>query len=170
MERIDKVLSSRTMLSRKEIKELIKKKRISVNGETVTDPSLKFEEGSEISIDGKVMSLPEHIYIMMNKPAGVVCATQDSRDETVIDLLPDDMRRPGLFPAGRLDKDSEGFVLITDDGEFAHRILSPKNHISKTYIVTLEKELTGEDISVLENGAVLKDGTVCETAKASTTR
>ncbi len=166
MERIDKVLSSRTMLSRKEIKELIKKKRISVNGETVTDSSLKFEEGSEISIDGKVMSLPEHVYIMMNKPAGVVCATQDSRDETVIDLLPDDMRRPGLFPAGRLDKDSEGFVLITDDGEFAHRILSPKNHISKTYIVTLEKELTGEDISVLENGAVLKDGTVCEAAKA----
>ena len=169
MERLDKVLSSRTMLSRKEIKELIKKKRICLNGVTVTDPSVKYEEGNEVSLDEKVLSLPEHIYIMMNKPAGVVCATQDREEKTVIDLLPAEFMRPGLFPAGRLDKDSEGFVLITDDGDFAHRILSPKNHISKTYIVTLDRELSEEDISVLEKGTVLKDGTVCEPAKACMT-
>ncbi|MCR4594687.1 MAG: rRNA pseudouridine synthase [Clostridiales bacterium] len=166
MERIDRILSSRTTLSRKEIKELVKKKRISVNGAIVRDSSVKIEEGSEISLDGKSLNLPEHIYIMMNKPAGVICATEDKKEKTVIDLLPDELKRHGLFPAGRLDKDSEGFVLITDDGDFAHRILSPKNHISKTYVVTLERALSPKDIETLEKGAVLKDNTVCEPAKA----
>lgn len=96
---------------------------------------------------------------MLNKPTGVVSASNSDREKTVIDLVPDVLRRDGLFPAGRLDKDTTGFVLITDDGAFAHRILSPKNHIEKTYIATLENPLGDADIAVLETGLQLHDGT-----------
>ena len=98
---------------------------------------------------------------MLNKPKGVVSATDDKMHKTVLDLVPDNLKRPGLFPAGRLDADTTGFVLLTDDGDFAHRILSPKNHIEKTYIATLEKTLTEEDISAFAAGITLSDGYEC---------
>lgn len=101
------------------------------------EPEYKVGMDAAVCIDGKRLSSERYVYIMMNKPPGVLCATEDRTGQTVLDLLPTDMRRPGLFPAGRLDKDTEGFVLITNDGPFAHRILSPGRHVPKTYLARL---------------------------------
>ena len=166
MERLDKILASQGTLSRKEVKEMIRKGRIQLNGTVVKDSSVKVDENKDIvKIDGTEITLKKHIYIMLNKPQGVVSASDSDKDETVVDLVPDELYRKGLFPAGRLDKDTTGFVLITDDGDFAHRILSPKNHIFKTYIAGLQHELSDEDIKSLENGITLGDGTVLKEAK-----
>lgn len=166
MERLDKILASQGTLSRKEVKEMIRKGRIQLNGTVVKDSSVKVDENKDnVSVDGTEITLKKHIYIMLNKPQGVVSASDSDKDETVVDLVPDELYRKGLFPAGRLDKDTTGFVLITDDGDFAHRILSPKNHIFKTYIAGLQHELSDEDIKSLENGITLGDGTVLKEAK-----
>lgn len=159
-ERIDKLLAGAGTLSRKEVKALVRAKRIALNGKTVTDAGQKADIACDmICVDGKPIVLKKHIYIMLHKPAGVVSASDSDREKTVVDFVPDSLRRGGLFPAGRLDKDTTGFVLITDDGDFAHRILSPKNHIEKTYLVTLESPLTDADVAVLERGILLRDGT-----------
>ena len=166
MERLDKILASQGTLSRKEVKEMMRKGRIQVNGTVVKDSSVKVDENKDsVLVDGTEITLKKHIYIMLNKPQGVVSASDSDTDETVVDLVPDELYRKGLFPAGRLDKDTTGFVLITDDGDFAHRILSPKNHIFKTYIAGLQHELSQEDIKSLENGITLGDGTVLKEAK-----
>ncbi len=166
MERLDKILASQGTLSRKEVKEMIRKGRIQLNGMVVKDSSVKVDENKDIvKVDGTEITLKKHIYIMLNKPQGVVSASDSDKDKTVVDLVPDELYRKGLFPAGRLDKDTTGFVLITDDGDFAHRILSPKNHIFKTYIAGLEHSLSEQDIKSLENGITLGDGTVLKEAK-----
>ena len=166
MERLDKILASQGTLSRKDVKEFIKQGRVTVNGVVVKKSDIKVDiETDEILFDGELLSLKKHIYIMMNKPQGVISASDGKDDETVVDLVPDELFRKGLFPAGRLDKDTTGFVLITDDGDFAHRILSPKNHIFKTYLATLEHSLTADDIKLLENGITLSDGTTLKEAK-----
>lgn len=166
MERLDKILASQGELSRKEVKEMIKKGRIALNGTVVKDSSVKIDENKDtVSVDGVEVALKKHIYIMLNKPQGVVSASDSDTDTTVVDLVPEELFRKGLFPAGRLDKDTTGFVLITDDGDFAHRILSPKNHIFKTYIAGLEHKLSADDIKSLENGITLGDGTVLKEAK-----
>lgn len=159
-ERIDKLLAGAGTLSRKDVKELVRAKRIALNGKTVTDAGQKADIACDtICVDGKPIVLKKHIYIMLHKPAGVVSASNSDHEKTVVDFVPDSLRRGGLFPAGRLDKDTTGFVLITDDGDFAHRILSPKNHIEKTYLVTLESPLADADVAVLERGLLLRDGT-----------
>jgi len=166
MERLDKILASQGTLSRKEVKEMIRKGRIQLNGTVIKDSSVKVDENKDsVFVDGAEITLKRHIYIMLNKPQGVVSASDSDKDETVVDLVPDELYRKGLFPAGRLDKDTTGFVLITDDGDFAHRILSPKNHIFKTYIAGLQHELSDDDIKSLENGITLGDGTVLKEAK-----
>ena len=166
MERLDKILASQGALSRRDVKEMIRKGRISLNGKVVKDSSVKIDEAVDrVLVDGVEVVLKKHIYIMLNKPQGVVSASDSDTDETVVDLVPEELFRKGLFPAGRLDKDTTGFVLLTDDGDFAHRILSPKNHIFKTYIAGLEHELSQEDIETLENGITLGDGTVLKEAK-----
>lgn len=166
MERLDKILASQGTLSRKEVKEMIRKGRITLNGTVVKDSSTKIDENNDVvSVDGVELVLKKHIYIMLNKPQGVVSASESETDETVVDLVPDELFRKGLFPAGRLDKDTTGFVLITDDGDFAHRILSPKNHIFKTYVAELEHELSQSDIKALENGITLGDGTELKESK-----
>ena len=166
MERLDKILASQGTLSRKEVKEMIRKGRIQLNGTVIKDSSVKVDENKDsVFVDGTEITLKKHIYIMLNKPQGVVSASDSESDETVVDLVPDELYRKGLFPAGRLDKDTTGFVLITDDGDFAHRILSPKNHIFKTYIAGLQHELSDDDIKSLENGITLGDGTVLKEAK-----
>ncbi|MBQ4572766.1 MAG: rRNA pseudouridine synthase [Clostridia bacterium] len=166
MERLDKILASQGTLSRKEVKEMIRKGRIQLNGTVIKDSSVKVDENKDsVTVDGTEITLKRHIYIMLNKPQGVVSASDSDKDETVVDLVPDELYRKGLFPAGRLDKDTTGFVLITDDGDFAHRILSPKNHIFKTYIAGLQHELSDDDIKSLENGITLGDGTVLKEAK-----
>lgn len=166
MERLDKILASQGTLSRREVKDLIKKGLVGVNGIVVKDSSLKIDENVDtVTVNGDIVTLKKHIYIMMNKPQGIISASDSKDDETVVDLVPDALYRKGLFPAGRLDKDTTGFVLITDDGDFAHQILSPKNHIFKTYIAGLEHDLSESDINLLENGITLGDGTVLKEAK-----
>lgn len=159
-ERIDKWIASTTTLSRKEVKALLRQKRVTVNGVTVTDGGFQTDvEQDAVAVDGVPFSIKPHIYIMLNKPTGIVSASRSQKEKTVVDLVPPQLQRNGLFPAGRLDKDTTGFVLITDDGDFAHRILSPKNHIQKTYIAHLEKPISPTEIAVLKQGVVLRDGT-----------
>lgn len=156
LQRIDKILSSQNIASRSDIKEMIRKKRISADGKTVLKPDEKFDpEITEIKVDGEIISFKKYIYIMMNKPSGVLSATYDKYDKTVLDILPKEFQRNGLFPAGRLDKDTEGFVLITDDGELAHKMLSPKNHVYKLYKAVVDKSLSNEDVTAFENGISL---------------
>lgn len=166
MERIDKVLASQGTLSRKDVKEMMKKGRVSVNEVIVKDGGFKIDAQKDtVTIDGEKLSLKKHVYIMLNKPQGVVSASTSDEDKTVVDLVPNELFRKGLFPAGRLDKDTTGFVLITDDGDFAHKILSPKNHIFKTYLARLQHKLTDSDIKMIENGITLGDGTNLKEAK-----
>ena len=166
LERIDKLITSQGTLSRTEAKKLIKANLVRANGQAVKRPEEKFDTTNvQIEIDGRLLEYKKYIYIMLNKPKGVVSASRDNKTKTVVDLVPDNLLRNGLFPAGRLDADTTGFVLITDDGEFAHDILSPKNHIEKTYKATLAHEVTGSDIKMFEQGIELSDGTKCMSAK-----
>ncbi len=165
MERLDKILAQQGSSSRKDVKEMIKKGRVAINGVVVKDSSVKISESDTVSLDGKPLSLKTHIYLMLNKPQGVVSASESDSDTTVVDLVPDEFFRQGLFPAGRLDKDTVGFVLITDDGDFAHRILSPKNHIVKTYEARLAEHLSKEDKQRLQNGITLLDGTTLKESR-----
>ena len=111
-----------------------------------------------VTVAGRPVQYQRYVYIMMNKPAGVLSATEDRRQKTVLDLLPEDLRRRGLFPAGRLDKDTTGFLLITDDGELAHRMLSPKKHVYKRYVAQLDLPVTPEDIEAFANGCDVGGG------------
>ena len=152
-ERIDKILSSQNIASRSEIKTMIKAGRISADGIIVKRPEQKFDpENTVFSIDKKEITFKKHIYIMMNKPAGVLSASNDKHAKTVIDLLPNEMKRRGLFPAGRLDKDTEGLLIITDDGELAHKMLAPKSHVFKLYEAVTDKVLTNQDIDAFKSG------------------
>ncbi|MBR5437478.1 MAG: rRNA pseudouridine synthase [Clostridia bacterium] len=162
MERLDKIIASQGKYSRSEVKKLVKAGLVTLNGEKVKSADVKADAQKDIiTVDGESICYKKHIYIMLNKPQGVVSATDDPVHKTVIDLVPAELYRQGLFPAGRLDGDTTGFVLITDDGDFAHRILSPKNHIMKTYHATLDHSLTEEDIRRFTEGIELKDGTLC---------
>lgn len=166
MERLDKSLASQGLGSRKEVHALIKSGRVTVDGEICKKPEQKLDpEKAEITVDGKPIGTDKFIYIMMNKPAGVVCATKDNIDKTVLDILPPELRRRGLFPAGRLDKDTEGLLIITNDGDFAHKMLSPKKHVDKQYIAELDGEITDPMIKSFENGIIFADGTKCLPAK-----
>ena len=157
MERLDKFIASqRAELSRKDVKELVKRGLVSVNGRAAGSSDEKIDpEKDEVSVSGEIISYKKHLYIMLNKPAGVVCATRDGLSETVLELLPPRLRRQGLFPAGRLDKDTVGFVLITDDGELAHRLLSPKNHVEKRYLVRLRDSISPETAGIFLSGMEL---------------
>lgn len=166
MDRIDKILVSQGIGSRREVQKRIKSGEVTVNGEIIRKPEFKANaENDKIAVLGKVLNYSEHIYIMMNKPAGVVSASNDNHDKTVIDILPDEYKRKGLFPAGRLDKDTEGLLIITDDGDFAHRMLSPKKHVDKRYIARLDGEITEKIIQKFEQGIIFADGTKCLPAK-----
>ena len=153
VERIDKILSSRNTEGRSAAKALIKAGRVTANGVTVRRPEEKFDpEQTEIRIDGERISISRFVYIMMNKPKGVLSASNDKHSRTVIDLLPEEMKRHGLFPAGRLDKDTEGFILITNDGELAHKMLAPKSHVYKLYEAECDRSLTDCDAAAFEKG------------------
>ncbi len=168
MERLDKIIASQGRYSRSDVKKLIKQGRVTLDGVAVKSSDIKADpEKTVIAIDGKALGYKKHLYIMLNKPKGVISATEDPTQPTVIDLVPKELRREGLFPAGRLDGDTTGFVLITDDGDFAHRILSPKNHIMKTYVATLQRELTEADVEAFKMGIELKDGTLCLEAEVT---
>lgn len=155
-ERLDKLISSSGKYTRSESSKLIRAGAVCVNGVSVKNPASKADGNADvITINSQRFIYKKHIYIMMNKPEGVISASDSPNDRTVIDLLPDELKRPGLFPAGRLDRDTTGFMLITDDGDFAHRILSPKRHVSKTYRVTLREDITEDEAEMIRTGLML---------------
>ncbi len=168
MERLDKVLCSQTTLTRTEAGRLIRAGRVAVDGIPCLQPATKLDpEVSRVTLDGKRLNYQEFVYWMLNKPAGILCVSRDTKVPTVIDLLPEGMRRRGLFPAGRLDKDTHGLVLITDDGALAHDLLSPRHHVPKTYRAVLDKPLTPEAAQAFRDGPVLEDGTRCLPAQVT---
>ncbi len=155
--RIDKFLANSGIGTRKEVKELLKKKRISVNDEVVTEAKTHIDEDNDfVAFDGKRIEFKEFLYIMLNKPQDVISATDDERHRTVLDLLEEPLTKVGLFPVGRLDKDTEGLLVLTNDGKMAHELLSPKKHVPKRYYVELKKPLSKEDTVILENGVELE--------------
>ena len=155
--RLDKYLAEAAQCTRSESRELIRKGRVSVNGAVCRRPEQQVSEMDSIALDGKSRPRQAFVYIMLNKPAGVVSASADKRDTTVVDLVHSAYPRRELFPAGRLDKTSTGFVLITDDGAFAHDILAPRHHVPKTYRVTIDTPLTREMVEGFARGVVLAD-------------
>lgn len=158
MERLDKIVATALQISRKDAISLIKSGRVNENGVALKDTKKKLDENTaELFLDENRIYYYKYVYIMMNKPKGVISASDGKGDKSVIDILPAEMKRKNLFPAGRLDKDTTGFMLITDDGEFAHSILSPKNHISKTYIAKLDKPFDETVVKEFESGVKLKD-------------
>lgn len=157
--RIDKFLSNMGFGSRKDVKVLLKSKSVEVNGEVVRDAKQHVDEVADlITVAGEKVEYVEFIYLMMNKPPGVISATEDKYDQTVIDLLGDDERHFEPFPVGRLDKDTEGLLLITNDGKLAHELLSPKKHVAKTYYARIDGVVTEEDGDAFRNGVMLDDG------------
>ena len=155
-QRLDKAIAMQGSLSRSEVKTLIRKGAVTVNGQVVKNADFGVDfDNDTVAVQGKELSLSMHIYLMLNKPKGVVSASEDKKLPTVVDLVPKDLWRKGLFPAGRLDKDTTGFGLITDDGEFAHDILSPKKHISKTYHALVNGTITDEMVEGFAKGVTI---------------
>lgn len=168
LQRLDKLIASQGRFSRREVQELIKNGAVKVNGITVRDRGAKSDDEKDIiCLNGEQLNFQRFVYIMLNKPKGVVSATNDKNEKTVIDLVPKEFKGRNLFPAGRLDITTTGFVLVTDDGDFAHRILSPKNHIEKTYEARLAESVTEGQLEAVRNGIELKDGTKCLPAKVT---
>lgn len=166
VQRLDKIISNLGYGSRKEIKAIARKGLIEVDGVVVKDSSMNVDpEKSVIKINGEEIFYREYIYLMMNKPDGVISATHDNRDETVIDLLEIDHQAFDPFPVGRLDKDTVGLLLLTNDGELNHRLISPKWKVDKVYYAKIDKKVTEKDIEAFKKGITLDDGYVCKEAK-----
>ena len=164
--RLDKCLADCGLGTRSEVKSLLKAKRITVNGKVVTNGKVQVDpEMDEILFDDEKIQYEEFVYIMMNKPKGVVSATEDNLHKTVLDLIDPVYFKKGVFPVGRLDIDTHGLLLLTNDGELAHRLLSPKKHVTKIYQARVEGVMTAEDVTAFEKGIVLSDGTECMPAR-----
>ncbi|MGL4522098.1 MAG: pseudouridine synthase [Bacilli bacterium] len=156
--RIDKFLAHTGFGTRKEVKNMLKKKEVLVNGTRVKDAKFHVnEKEDEVSVDGTVVEYVEFIYLMMNKPDGVISATEDNNDETVIDLLDPYYADFEPFPMGRLDKDTEGLLLISNDGKLAHNLLSPKKHVSKRYEVFVKGKMTEKEMAIFQKGITLDE-------------
>lgn len=166
-ERLDKYIASQTAFSRKEAQKAIQSKRVTVNGAVIRTADSKVDTDADaVTLDGQALRFRQYVYYMMYKPAGVVSATEDRSERTVLDILPPELRRDGLFPAGRLDKDTTGLLILTDDGDYAHRMLSPKKHVMKRYIATLDREPDESIVRDFREGITLGDGTVCKSGQA----
>jgi 16S rRNA pseudouridine516 synthase len=158
--RLDKVLSNLGYGSRKDVKAFIKKGLVAVNGEIVYEPELHIDPNKDqCTINGEVIDYREFIYLLMNKPAGYLSATEDNHQPTVLDLIEPKFRAFEPYPVGRLDKDTTGLLLITNDGELTHQLLSPKYHVEKVYRAILQNPISAEDILRFETGIDLKEGT-----------
>ncbi len=163
--RLDKYLSDMSIGSRSEIKLWIRKGRVSINSLPCLRPEKKVStDEDEITLDGQVIHYEKYLYIMLNKPAGVVSATEDKRDKTVLDLI-ETAGRKDLFPVGRLDKDTEGFLLISNDGDLAHRLLSPKKEVDKVYYAKINGRVTGDDVSIFLSGISIGEDKPCLPAR-----
>ncbi|OIU70905.1 pseudouridine synthase [Rossellomorea aquimaris] len=157
--RIDKLLANMGYGSRKEVKKLLKDGGLQVNGEVIKDGKVHVDtEKDTVMLYGDKVEYREFIYLMMNKPPGLISATEDANEETVIDILQMDDQIFNPFPVGRLDKDTEGLLLITNDGQLSHQLLSPKRHVPKTYFAVIEGEVTERDVEAFKEGVTLEDG------------
>lgn len=162
LKRLDKLIALNCNVSRKDARNLIKNGAAAVNGQRMLRAEELIDtENDDVSVDGYDFTLKEHIYIILNKPQGVISATEDPNKKTVIDIIPEDLKRRSLFPCGRLDRDTTGLLVITDDGALCHRIMSPAHHVYKTYEATLSFAIDENDIAKLEAGITLGDGTEC---------
>lgn len=163
--RIEKYIANSGLFTRNEVKKMIRAKRIQVNGEIVLKAGLNIQEDrDEVRIDDEILQYDPQVYIMLNKPRDVISATQDTLHETVMDLI-DDILPPDCFPIGRLDIDTEGLLLISNDGALAHRLLSPRHHVAKTYEVHVREELTEAAIKRIQAGILIDQGEQCLPAK-----
>lgn len=166
MERLDKVLANLGYGSRKDVKKIIKSGAVEVDNVIVKDNNMQIDPyKSIVKVDGEEISYKKHIYLMMNKPDGVISATFDDDEKTVIDLLQEEHKAFEPFPVGRLDKDTVGLLLLTNDGDLNHRLISPKWHVDKIYYAKINAPLNEEDVKAFEEGIVLDDGYKCMPGK-----
>ena len=164
--RLDKYITDTGACSRSRARDRVRAGAVSVDGSVVTDPARKIDpETSLVTLDGEVLGREEHIYVMLHKPAGVLTASRDARRPTVLDAMPESWKRRGLFPVGRLDRDTTGLLLLTDDGAFAHRVISPRSGVSKLYLAEVDGVPTAADVQAFTAGIELKDGTKCLPAR-----
>lgn len=162
MERLDKLLAGTGKWSRREVKALVRQGLVRVDGRLAASAEDKLDPAAAIiTVAGETVALHRFTYVMLHKPAGVLTATEDRKQSTVLDLLPPELRRIGLAPVGRLDKDTEGLLLLTNDGELAHRLLSPKYHVDKRYLARVDGELSATDAEAFARGMTLGDGLEC---------
>lgn len=162
MERLDKIISATGKKSRREVREMVRQGRVLVDGKPSPAADMKVDpQTAVILLDGEPLGYEKFTYVMLHKPAGVLTATEDRRQETVLDLLPPELRRRALSPVGRLDKDTEGLLLLTNDGQLAHRLLSPKSHVDKVYYARVDGALEPGDIAAFAAGMTLGDGLEC---------
>lgn len=160
MERLDKIIAACGAASRREVKMLVKQGRVRVDGVLAAAADMKVDENTNlITVDGTELKYEKFLYVLLHKPAGVLSATEDKRQETVLDLLPEAYRKRGLAPVGRLDKDTEGLLLLTDDGELTHRLLSPKYHVDKVYYARVNGTPDASDCAAFAAGIPLSDFT-----------
>ena len=161
MERLDKIVAATGRWSRREAAELIRTSRVLVDGAVVTQREAKFPPEAHFVVDGVEISGEKYTYLMLHKPAGLVSATEDPREPTVLSLLPEHLQRIGLFPAGRLDKDTVGLLLLTNDGALAHALLSPNRHVDKQYLAQVDGVFDEADVAAFRAGLTLPDGLRC---------
>lgn len=166
VQRLDKIVASTGRWSRREVKELVRQGRVTVNGVAARSAEEKADpETAEIRVNGEALMWRQYTWVMLNKPAGYLSATEDGRGATVLDLLPPELQKQGLFPVGRLDKDTEGLLLLTNQGDLAHDLLSPKKHVDKEYFVRVSGCLTEADCTAVSKGLTLDDGLHCQPAE-----
>ena len=166
MERLDKIIANRGLASRREVKDLVRQGRVLVDGVPAPAADSKVDpDTAVITVDGVPVSGERYTYLLLHKPAGVLTATEDKRQPTVLDLIPEDLRRRGLAPVGRLDKDTEGLLLLTDDGELTHRLLSPRYHVDKVYYARVDGIPDSSDAAAFAEGLLLGDGLQCLPAR-----
>jgi len=162
MDRLQKILSAAGVCSRRQAEEFLRAGRVTVNGVPASLGDSADPAGDVVCLDGRPLSAPaERLYLMLHKPAGVVSSTAEPGERTVLDLLGEEYQNIGLFPAGRLDKDTEGLLLLTNDGALAHRLLSPRSHVDKVYYVEVDGALDQDDVQAARTGMTLGDGTEC---------
>ena len=161
-QRLDKIIASTGRWSRREVKNLVRQGRVLVDGVPARSAEEKADpEAAEIAVNGEVLTYRRYTWVMLNKPAGYLSATEDGRGPTVLDLLPQELKKQNLFPVGRLDKDTEGLLLLTNEGGLAHELLSPKHHVDKVYYTRVAGRLTEEDCRAFASGLLLDDGLQC---------
>ena len=163
--RLDKLIAGAGLSTRSEAKKLIREGHVTVEGQSVTDPAAHCDSEADVRLNGERVRWQEFLYLMMNKPAGFLSVTEDPRAPTVLELLPPELRKRNLSPAGRLDKDSEGLLILTSDGDFCHRVISPRSGVEKEYYIEVDRPFPEGAEALFSSGAVLEDGEVCLPAR-----